>query len=282
LNLNNELEKKNFYIVLFCTSVSRNQIKNLNTQVYSLNLNLYFLDELISERVFNFLFNIQKFLKRDYKKCVCGNNDFYIFKGFRIKAKKVYLLDEGFQPNLINDNFKQNKFIAFTVFNIQNTKPQIIKNSYVFLKGMSKKYDVQKDLIFLLGTGIFLHKKREKAYINILNVFLKKYKSKKIFYVPHRSETDKNLEKIPKEISIKKINQPIETFMINNTYLPEIIAGFYSTALYNFKIILSEKKVQVLNVNFDLNKLFWEENEKIRIDMFNEQLNNIKVCNFNN
>lgn len=274
-------EHKNIFVG-YCSSASKEQIKYLNYNIYSLNFNILYLDEIINVHLFHLIFSFQKRFKRKYKFCLIGDFSYYLFKQFIKKTSKAVLVDDGTTSlTFANQEIKDYpKYALFTVFNIKNSNLKIIKNNFSYIKSkinISKK--INENIIYLLGTGLFLHPKREFGLKLYLEDFVKKNENKEIIYFPHRSEN--TIINSYKNLSAYITKVPIEIFILQNNYLPQMIAGFYSVALYNLRNIIGDKRVKIVNINIDLNKFEWEEKEKEKLILFGKQLFDINVKNFN-
>jgi hypothetical protein len=273
-------EYKNIFVG-YCSTVSKEQIKYLNYNIYSLNFNIWYLDEIMSVNLFHFIFNFQKRLKRKFKFCLIGDFSYYLFGQFLNKSSASLLLDEGVKLLIFDKETTTKKLNCsiFTVFNIKNSNFKIIKNNFNYIKStMSIKKKIDNNVVFLLGTGIFLHSERSFGLKLYLRDFIEKNKNKQIIYFPHRLEND--IISSFKNFSIIKPKVPIEIFILQNNYFPALIAGFYSTALYNLRNLIVDKNVKIMNINFDLNKFKWDEQEKTQVILFNNQLAQTGVKNF--
>jgi hypothetical protein len=273
-------EHKNIFVG-YCSAASKEQIKHLNYNIYSLNFNILYLDEIINVNLFHLIFSFQKRLKRKFKFCLIGDFSYYLFGQFLNKSSTFVLLDEGVKLLTFDNQITKKKLncTLFTIFNIKNSNFKIIKNNFNYIKSiMSQKKKIDKNVIFLLGTGIFLHSERSFGLKLYLKDFIEKNKNKQIVYFPHRLEND--IINSFKNFSIIKPKVPIEIFILQNNYYPVMIAGFYSTALYNLRNLIVDKNVEIININFDLNKFKWDEQEKTQVILFDNQLAQAGVKNF--
>jgi hypothetical protein len=273
-------EHKNIFVG-YCSAASKEQIKHLNYNIYSLNFNILYLDEIINVNLFHLIFSFQKRLKRKFKFCLIGDFSYYLFGQFLNKSSTFVLLDEGVKLLTFDNQIAKKKLncTLFTVFNIESSNFKIIKNNFNYIKSiMSQKKKIDNNVIFLLGTGIFLHSERSFGLKLYLKDFIEKNKNKQIVYFPHRLEND--IINSFKNFSIIKPKVPIEIFILQNNYYPVLIAGFYSTALYNLRNLIVDKNVEIMNINFDLNKFKWDEQEKTQVILFNNQLAQAGVKNF--
>ena len=74
---------------------------------------------------------------------------------------------------------------------------------------------------------------KESDELSILDAIFNEYHNKKLFYIPHRGESEEKLNKIKKiGFEIKNLNQPLETFYSTTNVIPEKMLSYYSTALY--------------------------------------------------
>ena len=82
-------------------------------------------------------------------------------------------------------------------------------------------------------------------------------------------------------LEIRHINIPIEVYILKQNIFPKIIAGFYSAALYNLKLIYPNSSTKIININFDNKSQKWLEDDRPYFhDFFAHHLKEIKIENF--
>ena len=91
----NNFKSSSVVYVGYCSSLSKEQIKNINTKIYKTNLKIYFLDEIFNIKIFHVFLFILKKLKRNFLLSVCGTYQYYLFKEFIKKSNETILLDDG-------------------------------------------------------------------------------------------------------------------------------------------------------------------------------------------
>ncbi|MFH5831641.1 hypothetical protein [Halalkalibaculum sp. DA384] len=136
---------------------------------------------------------------------------------------------------LFNFNDKDIWDINFFTFYSEYTRETDIINDYSFLKCSLKKKKVEEGQVYFLGNNIseygFIER---KDYLTLLRRVLDYFEGKTVYYVPHRRENSKKFQEIENlGFEFKNIDEPIETYLIKQNKLPEIIASFISTALDN-------------------------------------------------
>lgn len=269
----------------YCSNKSKEQIKYLNKNFYKINLEIFFLDEILDIKIFHLLLFFFKKLKRKFLMTVCGTCKYYLFNEFIKKSKNVVFLDEGFDL-LVPEN--QDEIIkydptVFSYFDISNVFLKFEKNNFSYINSIKKKKKtVDQNLLFFLGTTFFESKNRldfKNKYIHLLN---KHYKNMKIKYFPHRNENIRqNL--FGENFEIINIDVPIEIYILELEILPSIICGYYSTALYTLNKILSNSAIKIININFDLDLYNWNDQlDYKRHILFSDELNKNGIINFFN
>ena len=280
----NNLKISEFAIIVgYCSLISKKQIKILIKEFDNLNQNIFFLDELLNINIFHLLFFVQKRIKRKFLLTVGAAYNYYLFKEFFKKSKKAIFIDDGLEIlDIINNKEIKNEEIEiFTVFNLKNDRFKIKKNNFDFIKKIDQKKSQDKELIFLLGTAIFNPEIRAQEYIDILRDFFIANKDKKIIYFPHRSETTVFDKLKFDNLVIRHINIPIEVYILKQNIFPKIIAGFYSAALYNLKLIYPNSSTKIININFDNKSQKWLEDDRPYFhDFLVHHLKEIKIENF--
>tara|TARA_B110000211_G_scaffold133702_1_gene153278 strand:- start:7103 stop:8083 length:981 start_codon:yes stop_codon:yes gene_type:complete len=192
------------------------------------------------------------------KVCLGDFRDLYghlLIRGLRVK--QAVLLDDGAATIII-----LNRYLALGVnYPEYSSKVDKIRNLIYQVLGMNKKFqfDWQVSSIFNLQKIKKRTKviekfpiKKEKVYFfgskyseaNILSVdvelfLLKKvkefYASKELFYIPHRGDSLNKLNNLTLlGYIVKDLKQPAELYFANSIEpLPDIISGFWTTAIYS-------------------------------------------------
>ena len=250
----------NIIYVGYCSNLSKKQIKNINTNIYKTHLEIFFLDEVFNVRVFHFILFFLKRLKRKFLICVSGTYDYYLFKEFIKKSEKVVLLDEGISllSTRNHEALKKYNTTLFSCFPIKNKYFEVFENKFSYLKTYIRKdYKIDNDLAYCIGSDYFENEIRKGGLEKHLNDLENQYKDKKIYYFPHRAEKINN--NLLKNFNIKLIDIPIELFILQESILPKTICGFYSTALFTLHILLENKNIDIVNINFDFNLYKWTD-----------------------
>ncbi len=271
-------------IVGYPSIKSIDQIKMISKELeYIRNKKLIFLNNIFNEKTFTFVLKFLKFLLLT-KTIIIGDFNYYHAKGFYKYAKNTIFLDEGI--NILNfkkNNLKPN-YSFFTIFKDYESRNSIEINDYAYLKTKIKKLNVNKDLIYLLGTSDAnpeMDALDNKLYLELIKKICNQYKDKKVIFIPHRNEILKNIEELEiKNMSIKINNYPIELYLINQNEIPFQFLGFYSMALINLKIILDENKSDVLNINYNL-KTLKDENLSKLYNIYQQNFKKINIKELN-
>ena len=92
----------------------------------------------------------------------------------------------------------------------------------------------------------------KKFYYEKIVKFCELHSPNKIIFIPHREDKIAEEFNLPDNITVHKINRPIEAELIFMDNFPKIISGFYSAALLNLSIILDGTGVELINIAYDL------------------------------
>lgn len=264
-----------------------NNINQIEEQIKSLDdkIEIIRIHPVGGSKFFKYVNNIKNLNKYEYDKIILG--EFGTFSRVLIanlNKNKVLLVDDGtativdfektIKPNKINKfNFRKLRFLFyglkinvkdklnfFTYYDLEKLPDvEVIKNN---LEYMRKDFVLNNidycDTIFFFGQSseIFSDKKELELYLyKIVN----KFGDKKIFYIPHRSQTKdeiNNIRLINKNIKILEINMPVERYFLDNGIYPKYVISYISTALTTTKILFPECNVnytKIKNPNLHLN-----------------------------
>jgi len=270
-------------IVGYCSPNSKKQIKEIIKNFYKKNQKIFYLDELMNVKIFHLILFIQKNIKRKFLLIVAGSFNYYLFREFFKRSSKIVFIDDGYETiNSVNEKEVKNWNCEFySIYNIKNLDLKIEKNNFDLIKSFQVKQRVDKNLVFLLGSSIFQSKARIANYYLLLKDFIEANHKKKIIYFPHRGEIIDNNIKLFENFEIRKIEEPIETYLLKSNVSPCLIAGFYTAALYNFKKILINNDIEIMNINFDNSKQKWEESDRSFMHIyFMQHLKEVGVKDF--
>jgi hypothetical protein len=205
-----------------------------------------------------------------------------------IDKEKVFLLDDGtativdyersIKINKINRySLKELRFLTFglkikvkdkinlfTYYNLEKLPDfEVIKNNLEYMKKDFVLDNIDYcDTIFFFGqpSEIFSDKKELELYLyKIVN----KFGDKKIFYIPHRSQTKdeiNNIRLMNKNIKILEINMPVERYFLDNGIYPKHVISYISTALTTTKILFPEcttNYIRIQKPNFNLSDMHY-------------------------
>ena len=277
LKLNNIKDNKTKIIAGFTSDNSIKQIQKIHASEIGIKNDLIFLKERFNEKLFNFFLKILKILKIKKTFCIVGDKKYIVFKAIYRDAMQVIFLDDGLNLLIFSDDdFKVKDYKLFSYFDLDNKK--LIKNNFSFLKTKVQANFISNNYVWLLGTpastlGIL----DNNAYNSIIKKFADKFRDKNIIFFPHRDERVEKMN-LPKNIIINKsISEPIEIYASKQKSMPFLIAGFYTTALHILGIILNERKIVLMNINFNTNLVETAElKERYNLVNLKEQYNLVK------
>jgi len=201
-------------------------------------------------------------------------NEFMKYYALATKSEKIFLLDDGNVTILISKlraagkegtpnyarpsilyamalrlmGIKPQQIETLNYFTIYNIKPKlgesVVNNSFNFIKRkLSDGATIVDKKVYFLGTELdFAYPipiVKNEEYMKLMVKVREYFKDSDIVYFPHRSEPDGKLNTLENELNIhvQRIDMPIEIYLIKNAIYPKILAGFYSTAFDNLKII---------------------------------------------
>ena len=205
-----------------------------------------------------------------------------------LKKEKVYFIDDGnativhFERDIKSNNINKfgmrefrfllygfktqikDKLNFFTYYDLEKLPDvEVIKNN---LEYMRKDFVLNNidycDTIFFFGqpSEIFSDKKELELYLyKIVN----KFGDKKIFYIPHRSQTKdeiNNIRLMNKNIKILEINMPVERYFLDNGIYPKHVISYISTALTTTKILFPEcttNYIRIQKPNFNISDMHY-------------------------
>jgi len=288
------LSKKNIHdkkVIIFVGFVSKNSFKQI-LKIHKSNLGiqnrLIFLQKVFGEKKEKLLNLFLRIIKFNKSFCIVGDKKSLLFKLLYQGSKKTVFLDDGLNLLTFTDkDIKINEYELFSYFDLKTEK--LVKNNFAYLRKRTLINNIDNDYVWLLGTPAanFEIIENEK-YNKIINLFANKFKDKKILFFPHRDEiVDETF--FSKNIIVKKnITEPIEIYATKQKKMPFLIAGFYSTALHILNLILSKKKILLMNINFDtkfvknesLTKSYKLENLKKQYDLVKIILEKNNIKNF--
>lgn len=266
------------------TNQIEEQIKSLDDKIEIIRIH-----PVGGSKFFKYVNNIKNLNKYEYDKIILG--EFGTFSRVLIanlNKNKVFLVDDGtvtivdfektIKLNKINKfNFRELRFLFyglkikvkdklnfFTYYDLEKLPDvEVIKNN---LEYMRKDFVLNNidycDTIFFFGQSseIFSDKKELELYLyKIVN----KFGDKKIFYIPHRSQTKdeiNNIRLMNKNIKILEINMPVERYFLDNGIYPKHVISYISTALTTTKILFPEcttNYIRIQKPNFNLSDMHY-------------------------
>ncbi|MDZ7692683.1 MAG: polysialyltransferase family glycosyltransferase [Balneolaceae bacterium] len=171
---------------------------------------------------------------------------------------------------LFNFNDKDIWDINFFTFYNEWTRDSDVINDYSLLKSSLNTRIVDEGLVYFLGNNIseygFIER---KDYLSLLRKVIECFEGKTVYYLPHRREEPEGFQEIEDlGFQIKTIDEPIETYLVKQNKLPEIIASFLSTALDNCYALFSDHSV-LYSFQYDLDILKSDRYKKTAKIIFN-------------
>lgn len=234
--------KKINYFALYDTDQEKLQI--LNTALFLNISNIIFIERKKIKTYFK-LFLI--FFSKRVNIFIIGHleDNHMLFTSKIVKFKKVVLVDDGmstlkdyskyFDSKTIKFKYPK-KLIFFSIFKFKNDKYYLENNLENILK---TKKTISNEVFFigqpmenLLGVS---------DYYSLLKKIIDLYPS--IIYISHRRDSLQKLKYIKDVlgISVLRLDEIIELFLIKSTSIPKKVISFYSTTLVTLKILFKEQ-----------------------------------------
>ncbi len=178
---------------------------------------------------------------------------------------------------------KESKKFTYNLFTCYNLKAHpnqiVVSHKFNFIKSKNSFFKFNKNIIYFYGSPlseIKIVKFDTEIYMleKILSFYLEK--GKKLFYIPHRGDSEKKLFYIKKiGIEIKEFDSVAEIEPIISKNIPSGIASFFSTALftlskiYDYESIISFKIPQNLIIREDkkesINEIYKEYEKYMQV-----------------
>ena len=194
----------------------------------------------------------------------------------KIHYNKLYLLDDGIATIEVNERRKSNiSFLKnqstefflkawfkknilgyvldhpksvtfFTIYDIQVApRDKIIKHNYAEVKKLIKGLEKTNEVFFLGQPLSEIHPEiiSEENYFGYLHRIKKHFNSQDLIYIPHRDENAEKVERLKEllDIPIRRIDLPVELYLLNQIKKPSVISGFITSALPNCKEIFGDE-----------------------------------------
>jgi len=282
----------NIFVLIYTESLANeNQMRELVNSNNIDGIEIIHVKKEFKSKFLKYVQLIKQFKKDKYNYLFLGEiGKFHKVLLANIKKEKVFLLDDGtatikFYNEVIKTNkynrykFKEIRFLLFglrvkikdkmNLFTYFDLEPihgiEIVKNR---LENLRKNYQEQihrhnEDTIYFIGEPLddinVIDINTYKDMIeNLINMF-----KKKTIYIPHRYESNqlkKTISSIDNKLfEIKDINQPIETYFIEQKIYPKHIISCSSTALTTLGMMYEEAIVNIIKIpENDINKAYFD------------------------
>ncbi len=177
-----------------------------------------------------------------------GNATINIFK---TRKRGIDILEKGhsnsykfFLKRLAGMNLKPiTKMNYFTLYDLKSYGGgKIVKNNYNYLK-LHASNITESNAVYFLGTELDYSYEspimKNELYIEYLKRIIEYFRDQELIYFSHRAEPPAKLRFIADELNltVKRLDIPIECYLTNTSKVPKCISGFYSTAFDNIRNI---------------------------------------------
>lgn len=125
-----------------------------------------------------------------------------------------------------------------------NKRDRLIHNDYSYLRSLTRKNGTQRNRVFFLGqTLIDDGYVMLKDYLAVLDRIKESFENKEFIYVAHPRESNKYLDAISCALAVHvhRFEVPIEFEVTVRGNCPEIIAGFFCSALENCATLFGDE-----------------------------------------
>jgi hypothetical protein len=208
-------------------------------------------------RVFWFL--VAKFKNRDIILLDDGTATLRISRegGFspRTVVKSMFLKMIGMVSN------EYEKITFFSVYNIEGKigkNDSIIKHSYENYRKKLKSLPTGDNKTFIIGSPLFEAGVTSvddiELTVNMISDLISTQPDCYFYYVPHRREREKKIERISEIVEIKRFDFPFEVYPLMEKENVSSIAGFYSS-LYDNLIMIYGENIRITSYKIDADKI---------------------------
>lgn len=246
--------KFNFIIIGYTSIESLIVLKKTIKYFKCSHENIFFINEIIGVKFFHFLLNIKKIFLKNFELCLVGDFRYYLHKKVYKMSKSCIIVDDGTNSILLkNKDFKREKTIFYSLFNLKFNAKKILPNNLDFLSKQIENKKIKNTSLVLLPGFYNKFEQPKDIYIKEVLKIIKKIKGK-IQIIPHRVEYDfvrKNFYFLKNSrINFQFPYLPIEIFLLKNKLIPKKIYSIYSTSTITLHKMLKDKKIQLINCDY--------------------------------
>jgi len=200
--------------------------------------------------------------KIEFSFLAIGNYFYPTYRSFsnQVKKNKIVVLDDG--ANILNhiENLIKEKDINYlvrsAVGSILFKELKLTYDPSVIYFGVYRKLKFREndlvifnrkfnnlnnielyDSAYIIGQKIYNSGINFERYLETLQEIVKELNIRKVFYIPHRMESKKDINEIKNIFEVFKPGEPIETSIIKQKKSPTKFISFYSSALLNLKLM---------------------------------------------
>jgi len=197
---------------------------------------------------------------------------------------KLILIDDGNQTIDVQKQFSDINFLnLFTMFDLVPFEKQLIyKNSFTALSNIILNSKPISENLLFIGCGIsaagIISQDEYVELIEKVSLFYKK-KNKVLTYLPHRNEKEQLISSITslENVSVKRIDYPIEFLGLYNEVLYKKASSFYSTALITMRDIYG---MDIECFYFDYTDSEYKTEIDAVYDYYEKEMNVINLINY--
>lgn len=240
---------KNIFVRFNDQAENNEQLTNIIDIFDMVNVRTIRISNLYQKIYYYLKFTIMAFF---YTEFVIGDSNSALFK-LLIRfhpAKKFILLDDGVAT--INSPKENAIFRRFTIF--PNYVTTSIQNDFSRLR---KNFNNNGDLMHVIVGGKFIDEGicSASTYYQALSCIINNLdENVAIVYIPHRGESNEQLDSLKKKFSIdiRRTRLPIELISIELNISPASISNVLSTAIYSMKIIYGNVPIYTYQLDKEL------------------------------
>src|SRR5690554_1849107 len=174
--------------------------------------------------------------------------------GFLVRAENVFYLDDGMATLMAQKEMERTGVVGniFTFFDLPAIEGQTIeRNNFSWLRKRFS-YNRMEGLYFLGQPLVDYGYVTLESYCQCIMEAIKRSAPDRLFYIPHRHESDDVVSYIEGflGVTVLRLTEPVELYLLKKKVAPRTIFSFSSTALITVNKIFPESKSVSFNTTY--------------------------------
>jgi hypothetical protein len=152
---------------------------------------------------------------------------------------------KGNDPVVINEVRLPEAVTFFSSYRIKLHRPgdELIINQFNLQQRKIKKPDNFGEKVYFLGAPLGRIYMKPEVYLSVLKRISQYFKGKDVYYIPHRTENQAEIDEVEKIFKIMTIDAPAEKILMDGQVeRPAILASCFSSGLVNVAAIFSSSQ----------------------------------------